>query len=148
MNQLSLEFQNQPFCIIGAPCNQFGHQENGNGEEIMQILKHIRPGNGFEPNFPLLEKNDVNGYKAQPLYRYLRLKLPLAMDRDLESEVESTVPEEPTWSLLYSPVTPTDIQWNFEKFLIDRKGVPRFRFSPAKPNEELKEYIQLLLNEE
>jgi glutathione peroxidase len=35
---------------------QFGHQENGKNEDILSMLKHIRPGDGFEPNFDLSVK--------------------------------------------------------------------------------------------
>ena len=33
--------------FIGVPCNQFGHQENGSGEDIYNILKYVRPGKGY-----------------------------------------------------------------------------------------------------
>lgn len=32
---------------------------------------------------------------------------------------------------MYNPIRASDIIWNFEKFLIDRNGVPRFRFHPT-----------------
>ena len=46
-----------PKVILGFPTNQFGHQENSSGEtEIMNALKHVRPGNGFEPKCIMFDK--------------------------------------------------------------------------------------------
>ena len=36
-----------------------------------------------------------------------------------------------TDELMYNPIRASDITWNFEKFLIDRNGQPRFRFHPT-----------------
>ena len=35
---------------------QFGHQENSGGQEIINALKHVRPGNGFEFKGELFDK--------------------------------------------------------------------------------------------
>ena len=42
--------------VLAFPTNQFGHQENSNGEEILNALKHVRPGNGFEPKCVVFDK--------------------------------------------------------------------------------------------
>ena len=44
------------------PCNQFGHQENSSGEEILNALKHVRPGNGFEPKGIMFDKVGVDTF--------------------------------------------------------------------------------------
>lgn len=44
------------------------------GEELMSGLKHVRPGNGFVPDFPLSWKVDVNGAAQHPLYTYLKVR--------------------------------------------------------------------------
>jgi glutathione peroxidase len=41
---------------MGFPSNQFGHQENSNGQEILNALKHVRPGSGFEPKCIMFDK--------------------------------------------------------------------------------------------
>lgn len=33
--------------------------------------------------------------------------------------------------LIYDPIRISDITWNFEKFLIDKKGHVRYRFHPT-----------------
>ena len=39
----------------------------------MNTLKYVRPGGGFEPNFELTEKVDVNGENEHPIYTYLKV---------------------------------------------------------------------------
>jgi glutathione peroxidase len=123
-------------------------QENGNGEEILKILKHVRPGNGFEPKFTILEKGDVNGPKATPLFKLLRAELPYPHDRTPEMDMESPYGIMKVDNQLGGQIaTPSDVKWNFEKFLVDHRGVPRYRFSPKTPTKELASYIEELLKE-
>lgn len=82
----------------------------------MNGLKYVRPGEGFEPNFPLTAKSDVNGDTQHPLYMYLKSVCP-PVDRELRQPI------------LYSPVYTEDIRWNFEKFLIGPDGRPIYRYS-------------------
>lgn len=39
------------------------------------------------------------------------------------------------------------IKWNFTKFLIDKKGQVRYRFSQTVKSEALKPFIELLIQE-
>ena len=60
--------------IFAVPCNQFAHQEPGkNAEEILNGLKYVRPGRGFEPQMALLKKRDVNGKNEDNLYTWLKV---------------------------------------------------------------------------
>lgn len=52
--------------IAAFPCDQFGHQEPGNAEEIQCFLKDRKV------QFDLYEKIDVNGKAAHPLWAYLK----------------------------------------------------------------------------
>ena len=52
--------------ILAFPCNQFGHQEPGDAEEIQCFVRDRKV------NFDLFEKIDVNGKDAHPLYKYLK----------------------------------------------------------------------------
>jgi glutathione peroxidase len=45
--------------VLAFPSNQFGHQENGGGTEITNLLKHVRPGNGFEFKGEMFDKVSV-----------------------------------------------------------------------------------------
>jgi glutathione peroxidase len=52
----------------------FLQQEPGdNGTEILNSIKYVRPGGGFEPNFELTEKIDVNGPDEHPLFSFLKV---------------------------------------------------------------------------
>ena len=56
----------QGLTVLGVPCNQFGRQEPGNAEQIRQFCDL-----NFGVNFPLLEKQDVNGANRSLLYQFL-----------------------------------------------------------------------------
>uniref|UniRef100_A0A0L8G4P1 Glutathione peroxidase n=1 Tax=Octopus bimaculoides TaxID=37653 RepID=A0A0L8G4P1_OCTBM len=49
--------------------------------------------------------------------------------------------------LHYKPMSANDIRWNFEKFLINRKGKPVMRFATAVLPNEIRPYIVHLLEE-
>ena len=59
--------------VLGFPCSQFAHQEPGRDDEIMNTLKYVRPGHGFAPNFTLFSKLDVNGDKADPFFKWVKV---------------------------------------------------------------------------
>uniref|UniRef100_A0A3Q3N0R6 Glutathione peroxidase n=1 Tax=Labrus bergylta TaxID=56723 RepID=A0A3Q3N0R6_9LABR len=122
MNELHSRYSAKGLVILGAPCNQFGHQENCKNDEIMKSLKYVRPGNGFEPKFKILEKVDINGKDAHPLFVYLKDKLPFPSD---DAMALMTDPKHIIWS----PVCRNDVSWNFEKFLIGPDGEPYKRYS-------------------
>ena len=60
MNELMDTYSSKGFSVLGVACNQFGHQENCKSGEMLTMLKHIRPGNGFVPNFDIFAKMDVS----------------------------------------------------------------------------------------
>uniref|UniRef100_A0A670I4V9 Glutathione peroxidase n=1 Tax=Podarcis muralis TaxID=64176 RepID=A0A670I4V9_PODMU len=70
--ELQQRFGPQGLTVLAFPCNQFGHQENATNEEILNSLKYVRPGNGYEPNFSVFEKCEVNGENAHPLFKFLK----------------------------------------------------------------------------
>ena len=80
----------------------------------------------------------MNGPKAQPLYRFLRLGQPMPEDRDIEKDIDNPA----TCPSLFSP---SDVTWNFEKFLVDRSGKVRHRFIPDTAPEKLVGQIENLL---
>ena len=87
--------------MLAFPCNQFGHQENSSGQEILNALKYVRPGNGFEPKCVMMDKVRthkmrniqlkfnrllllfqvvVNGESTHPVFEWLKSKMPLPRD--------------------------------------------------------------------
>ncbi|KAJ3602808.1 hypothetical protein NHX12_030556 [Muraenolepis orangiensis] len=139
MNELHDLYASKGLVILGVPCNQFGHQENSKNEEILASLKHVRPGSGFEPKFPLLEKVDVNGKDAHSLFVFLKEKLPFPSDDP------TSLMNDPK-CILWSPVCRNDISWNFEKFLIGPDGAPFKRYSRRFLTSDIKGDIKKLLN--
>jgi len=122
--------------IFGFPCAQFVNQEPGVNAEILNCLKYVRPGNGYVPHFMLSEKIDVNGDQVHPLYTFLKGICP---------QPSPVIPKFPFIS--WAPVTPSDITWNFEKFLIRKDGVPYKRYDPATPPLALIPDINFLMSQ-
>ena len=60
------KYKEQDFIILGFPCNQFGGQEPGTGEEATENCK-IQYG----VSFPMHEKIDVKGEQQHPLFKFL-----------------------------------------------------------------------------
>ncbi len=56
---------------LAFPTNQFGHQENSEGQEILNVLQHVRPGNGFEPKSVMLDK--VRSFKVDFIVQYIEV---------------------------------------------------------------------------
>ncbi|KAL4237735.1 glutathione peroxidase gpx1 [Mactra antiquata] len=137
MNELVAKFSDK-LVILGFPCNQFGHQENSNGEEIYNSLKYVRPGNMYEPKFALMEKCNVNGSESHPVFSFLRQSLSVPSD---EPDAFMANPK----LIIWSPVSRTDIAWNFEKFLIAPDGVPYKRYSRRYETINIQSDIQELI---
>jgi glutathione peroxidase len=99
LEQLHEKYSPRGFTVVGVPCNQFGGQEPGTSEEIAEFCSAT-----YGVSFPMTEKVDVNGSERHPLFAELtRLPVP---DRG-----------------------PGDVDWNFEKFVIDAEGRPVARFA-------------------
>ena len=115
LEKLHATHKDAGFTVLAFPCNQFGSQEPGSTEEIVEFCE-MR----FQTSFPLFEKIDVNGTNSHPLYKHLK------------SEVKGLLGTE-------------RIKWNFTKFLINRDGEVVGRFgSQKKPADIESEIIALL----
>jgi len=121
MNELCEKFSDK-LAVLAFPTNQFGHQENSSGKEIMAALKHVRPGNGFEFKGEMFDKVEANGDNEHPIFKFLKKSLPQPSD-DPESLMAN-----PQF-FIWRPVKRSDIAWNFEKFLIGPDGTPLKRYS-------------------
>ena len=58
MNELCEKYGDK-LVILAFPTNQFGHQENSSGQEIINALKYVRPGNGFQPKCIMFDKVSI-----------------------------------------------------------------------------------------
>lgn len=99
LQALHKKYHKQGLAVLGFPCNQFGSQEPGSDEEIKGFCKE-----NYGVEFDMFSKIDVNGDKADPLFKYLTSDKAYAKDAG-------------------------KVRWNFEKFLLARDGtvVARFR---------------------
>jgi len=120
LNALIDRVNNPDLVVLGFPSNNFGLQEPAKNPEILNGVKHVRPGGGFVPKFDLMAKGDVNGENEYPLFTFLKAACPNPVE-----QIGATK------SMYWSPVRQSDLIWNFEKFLIGRDGQPIKRFSPA-----------------
>jgi len=136
LNALMDKYADKPFKVLGFPCNQFLRQEPGaNASEIFAVLKHVRPGDGFVPNFEMFAKSDVNGKNENPIYTFLKSRCP-----SVRKEFQAP------YKLYYDPYHQDDIRWNFEKFLLDHTGQPLRRYDEALDPMEIVPDIDILLN--
>lgn len=103
--------------ILGFPANNFLAQEPGTNEEIQQFCSL-----NYQVDFPLFAKISVAGEDKHPLYQALIAAQP------------ERIGEGPWWKdLVKYGLTPNpkpEILWNFEKFLIGKKGDIVARFAP------------------
>jgi glutathione peroxidase len=67
LQELYAKYHDQGLEVLGFPCNQFGHQEPGNDEEIKSFCDL-----NYGVTFPLFSKIEVNGEGAHPLYKFLK----------------------------------------------------------------------------
>ena len=110
LQKLNETYKSKGLVIIGVPCNQFGGQEAGTSKEIREFCTST-----YKVSFDILEKvnvKDAGNEKACELFAYL-------------SEQDA------------KPAGKGPVGWNFEKFVVDRKGnvIGRFK-SNAKPDSK------------
>ena len=67
LEELYRTYADRGLVVLGFPCDQFGHQEPGDEEEIATFCER-----NFGVTFPLFAKIDVNGPDAHPLFQWLR----------------------------------------------------------------------------
>lgn len=120
------------------PCCLFLSQENCQNEEILNSLKHVRPGGGFQPTFTLAQKCEVNGQNEHPVFAYLKDKLPYPHDDPFSLMTDPKF-------IIWSPVRRSDVSWNFEKFLIGPEGEPFRRYSRTFQTINIEPDIKRLL---
>lgn len=100
LEELQATYGPRGFTVVGLPCNQFMGQEPGGAEEIAEFCSAT-----YGVSFPMSEKIEVNGHDRHEVYAALT---------ELSDEEGKS----------------GDIQWNFEKFLVNADGTPVARFAP------------------
>lgn len=127
LEALNRKYREQGLEILGFPSNEFMGQEPGTNEDIQEFCS-----TNFNVTFPLFEKTHVKGAEQHPLYAQLTTAQPKAL-KTPGSDFEKKLAD-----YGQSPKNPSDVLWNFEKFLIDRRGEVVGRFSPdMTPNDPI-----------
>jgi glutathione peroxidase len=115
LEELYQRFRDKGFEVLGFPCNQFGNQEPGSVAEIAAFCSTTYP-----VTFPVFRKVEVNGDKADPLWRQLKEQAPGLLGTQ-------------------------GVKWNFTKFLVNRDGEAVERFAPTvKPEDIAPKIVKLL----
>jgi glutathione peroxidase len=115
LEALHRKFRDKGIEVLGFPCDQFGHQEPGNEEEIKNFCSLT-----YDVSFPMFAKVDVNGPNAHPLYKWMK--------------------EEKAGFL-----GTEGIKWNFTKFLIDRQGKVVRRYAPTDTPEKIEKELEAIV---
>jgi len=111
--------------VLGFPANNFGAQEPGTSEEIAEFCS-----TKFGVKFPMFEKISVLGDERHPLYDELTSAQPAATQKpgsELRAKLEGYG---------FKLGGPSDVLWNFEKFVIGRNGDVVARFAPDIPPDD------------
>lgn len=111
--------------VLGFPANEFGAQEPGSNEEIAAFCS-----SKFAVEFPMFSKIVVKGADKHPLYQALTQSIQEPIGKS-ENSMYDMLSERGM-----GPEQAGDILWNFEKFLISRKGEVVARFAPHVPPED------------
>ena len=115
LEALHEKYADKGLAVLGFPSNQFGGQDPGTNEEIGAFCMK-----NYGVSFPMMEKIDVNGANAAPLYKWLTKEKP---------------------GLLGS----TAIKWNFTKFLVGRDGTVIKRYAPLDTPASLERDVEAAL---
>lgn len=116
LEALYRKYRERGFAVLGFPCDQFGHQEPGDEEEIKNFCSLT-----YDVSFPMFAKLEVNGGDAHPLYQLLKKAQPGVLGTEA-------------------------IKWNFTKFLIDQHGKVLKRYAPTDTPASIDADIDAMLN--
>jgi glutathione peroxidase len=115
LEKLYKKYEAQGLVVLGFPCDQFGHQEPGNEEEIKNFCSL-----NYDVTFPMYAKVEVNGSNTHPLWKFLKKEKGGLLGIDA-------------------------IKWNFTKFLVDKNGEVVKRYAPTDTPESIEKDIAKLL---
>jgi len=109
------KYKNRGFVVLGFPSNQFASQEPLDDKGIGEFCEL-----NYGVSFPIMKKSDVNGDNTNEVYKWLKDEKPGILGL-------------------------TRIKWNFEKFLVDKKGKVVNRWASTTTPEALDHEIAQIL---
>ena len=122
LEKLYSTYKHCGFDVLGFPANDFAGQEPGTNEEIQKFCT-----TSFGVDFPMFEKITVTGPEKHPLYETLISSQPVARvnDAGFRGKLDGFLSKNGAQT---NPAP--ELLWNFEKFLVDRRGQVVARFAP------------------
>lgn len=124
LERLFRQYHDKDFEILDFPCNQFHGMAFEDDAEIDHLVKE-----NYHTSFIRLEKCDVRGGNALPLFLFLSKSKPfkgLDPTHPMSKVINSFNIKEGYLTGIHK-----DVRWNFTKFIIDRKGKVVRRFEPV-----------------
>lgn len=127
LEALYKSYKDKGLVVLGFPANEFMAQEPGTNAEIAQFCRAT-----YGVDFPMFEKIVVKGEHKHPLYQKLTAAIPRGENKpgeDFDAKMAA-----------YGAKIgdSNEIRWNFEKFIVSRKGEVVARFMPnVEPDHEL-----------
>lgn len=107
LEEIYKEYKDKGFVIVGFPANNFGKQEPGTNAEIETFCEM-----NYGVTFPMMSKISVKGNDMHPIYQFLTQKAKNGLQD-------------------------SDVEWNFQKYLINEKGELEKVISPqVLPTDE------------
>ncbi len=116
LEELNKTYADKGLAVMGFPCNQFGSQDPGSNGEIAEFCQL-----NYGVSFPMMEKINVNGVDADPLFKWLTSEAP---------------------GLLGIKA----IKWNFTKFLVGKDGQVIKRYGPQEAPKSIAKDIEAALS--
>jgi glutathione peroxidase len=115
LEKLYRKYGKDGLVVLGFPCDQFGHQEPGDENEIKNFCSL-----SYDVSFPMYAKVEVNGANAHPLWKWLKQEKGGLLGMD-------------------------GIKWNFTKFLVDKHGKVIKRYAPTDTPEKIEKDLAAVL---
>ena len=115
LEELHKTYGDKGLVVLGFPCNQFGAQDSGQNSEIAEFCQL-----NYGVSFPMMEKIEVNGSGAHPLYKWLTKEAPGILGTQA-------------------------IKWNFTKFLVGKDGEVIKRYAPTDTPKSMASDIESAL---
>ena len=124
LQKLYSEYKDKGVEVLGFPANNYLGQEPGTEDEIKDFCS-----TNYNVTFPMFSKLSTKGDDQHELYKYLTETKP-------ETDVNDGGLEEKLKGFGSVRSTPSEVLWNFEKFLVSKDGEIVARFAPdVAPND-------------
>ena len=115
LEKIHQAYKDKGLAVLGFPCNQFGNQDPASNEVIADFCQV-----NYGVSFTMMEKINVNGSDAHPVYQWLKSQAPGLLGTE-------------------------GIKWNFTKFLVSKEGQVIKRYAPQDAPLQLSGDIEAAL---